>query len=103
MDELFDGGISLVKVVFYTIGMCVLCVMLYTFLFKGDNSALQALCRNSEEPVAKYYYTYSYYPSVHCNDGVATSLGISSNKNTDLSSSDTDDSTSVCGYSTGWK
>lgn len=94
---------SLVKNVFTIIAGVLLASLLYIIFFVGENSAIATVCRAVEKPVAKYYYDVALYPSVHVDEGLAASLGVTVYAGSDYSGSTSKDNASTeAGYSTGW-
>lgn len=127
---------KIVKDVFFGLMCAIIAFMLYYALFgstKLNGTAVEnqdswkgALFYASEQmeyPVAKYYYSYCFLPSVHVDDGVDEQLGFnvamkagkSDDKmgtlfitDTDLSSDNsnscnTNTSNNTMGWTTGWK
>lgn len=94
---------KVLKGVFWIAGMCLMAMLLYRLFFVGDNSVISTVCRNVELPISQYYYDATLYPSVHCKEGIAESMGITTrNGVSNLDTVDIDDSSVVADYSTGW-
>ena len=94
---------SLVKNSFTIVAAVLLATLLYIIFFVGDNSAIATVCGAIEKPVAEYYYDVALYPSVHADEGLASSLGVTVYDSSDFSGSTSKDNADTqAGYSTGW-
>lgn len=94
---------SLVKNSFIIVASVLLASLLYIILFVGENSAIAHVCGAIERPVAEYYYDVALYPSVHADEGLAASLGVTVNNESDFSGDTSkDDAEAEADYSTGW-
>lgn len=94
---------GIVRDVFIVVASMLIAVLLYTLFFVGDNCAMVHICNAIERPVAKYYNDMALYPSVHADEGLAESLGVTFADGNDFDgSASKDNASSASTYSTGW-
>ena len=102
-------GNSLVKKVFYLVGMLVVAMLLYSLFFVGDDSGVRFVYNNLRQPLGRYYYDYCYKIGSSKTKDADNSLGIEENINrnnlendADASFDEIDPSKAYRAYSTGW-
>lgn len=105
---------NFVKTAFGILGFAIAGAILFAVLFgnpfhsqtslAGDwKGVLYYAAEQTEIPIAKYYYDYTYYPRAHEYDVIDKELGASVQNVSDLGSKDVSDISSKAKYSTGWE